>query len=174
MCRSLLNGCWPTHGTPSPPICVKPTVDRSIQTVMKWQPIPAMAREPSGTLVLVLCGQPEQNQGCRSPSLISALARFTSSTCMALSLALRMANCALMRAATSVSTPISVIRLAIARAMMAGDKSAFARKRVLAFGLAMPHSPPLPKPEPSVSISLNLPSTRGRTSERQLYKPSFN
>jgi hypothetical protein len=29
--------------------------------------MPAMAREPSGTLVLVLCGQPEQNQGWRSP-----------------------------------------------------------------------------------------------------------
>jgi len=62
-CCSLLNGCWPTQGTPSPPICVKPTVARSIQIDMKWQPMPAMAREPSGTRVLVLCGQPEQNQG---------------------------------------------------------------------------------------------------------------
>jgi len=27
---------------------------------MKWQPMPASAREPSGSFVLVLCGQPEQ------------------------------------------------------------------------------------------------------------------
>ena len=67
MCAVVLNGCWPTHGTPSPPICVKPTVARSIQMLMKWQPMPAIAREPSGTLVEVLCGQPEQNQGWRSP-----------------------------------------------------------------------------------------------------------
>ena len=33
---------------------------------MKWQPMPAIAREPSGTRVLVLCGQPGQNQGWRS------------------------------------------------------------------------------------------------------------
>ena len=30
--------------------------------------MPATAREPSGTLVLVLCGQPLQNQGVRSPA----------------------------------------------------------------------------------------------------------
>ena len=30
-----------------------------------WQPIPAIAREPSGTRVEVLWGQPEQNQGER-------------------------------------------------------------------------------------------------------------
>ena len=29
--------------------------------------MPATAREPSGTFVLVLCGQPLQNQGARSP-----------------------------------------------------------------------------------------------------------
>ena len=65
MCWSVVKGCWPTHGTPSPPICVKPMVERSIQVAMKWQPMPAIAREPSGTTVLVLCGQPEQNQGWR-------------------------------------------------------------------------------------------------------------
>ena len=32
---------------------------------MKWQPMPACAREPSGTLVLVLCGQPAQKYGTR-------------------------------------------------------------------------------------------------------------
>ena len=65
-CFSLLKCCWPIQGVPSPPICVKPTVLRSIHTLMKWQPMPAIAREPSGTLVLVLWGQPEQNQGMRS------------------------------------------------------------------------------------------------------------
>ena len=30
---------------------------------MKWQPMPACAREPSGTLVEVLCGQPAQKYG---------------------------------------------------------------------------------------------------------------
>ena len=29
--------------------------------------MPATAREPSGTRVLVLCGQPLQNHGARSP-----------------------------------------------------------------------------------------------------------
>ena len=42
---------------------------------MKWQPMPARAREPSGTRVLVLCGQPLQNQGVRSPLLRSSTAR---------------------------------------------------------------------------------------------------
>ena len=68
MCWSVVKGCWPTHGTPSPPICVKPMVERSIQVAMKWQPMPPIAREPSGTTVLVLCGQPEQNQGWRPAS----------------------------------------------------------------------------------------------------------
>ena len=32
---------------------------------MPWQPMPAIARLPSGTLVEVLCGQPEQKYGVR-------------------------------------------------------------------------------------------------------------
>ena len=55
----------PTHGTPSPPIWVKVSVLRFIHSAMKWQPMPAMARLPSGTLVEVLCGQPEQKYGVR-------------------------------------------------------------------------------------------------------------
>ena len=39
---------------------VKVSVERSIQVTMEWQPIPPSAREPSGTTVEVLCGQPEQ------------------------------------------------------------------------------------------------------------------
>jgi hypothetical protein len=39
---------------------VKVSVERFMVKAMKWQPIPAMARLPSGTLVEVLCGQPEQ------------------------------------------------------------------------------------------------------------------
>ena len=149
MCWSVVNGCWPTQGTPSPPIWVKPTVLRSIQVAMKWQPIPAMARDPSGTLVLVLCGQPEQNQGARS----APLGPPSSSTCMAVSLACRIASCASIRAAMAPSRPSFFTRCAIARAMMAGDKSAFARSSVLAVGLGIDHSPP----EKSPSTSLNLP-----------------
>ena len=61
MCFSSVNGAWPIHGTPSPPMCVNVGRRcRSIQIAMKWQPMPAVARLPSGTRVDVLCGQPEQ------------------------------------------------------------------------------------------------------------------
>ena len=60
MCFSSVNGAWPIQGTPSPPMCVNVDVERSIQIAMTWQPMPAVARLPSGTLVDVLCGQPEQ------------------------------------------------------------------------------------------------------------------
>ena len=62
------NGAWPIHCAPSPPIWVKPTVERSIHSAMKWQPMPAPAIEPSGTLVEELCGQPEQKKGVREPT----------------------------------------------------------------------------------------------------------
>jgi hypothetical protein len=41
-------------------MCVYVDVLRSIQIDMTWQPMPAVARLPSGTFVDVLCGQPEQ------------------------------------------------------------------------------------------------------------------
>ena len=169
MCWSVENGCWPIHGTPSPPIWVKPTVARSIQIVMKWQPMPAMAREPSGTLVLVLCGQPEQNQGWRSAPASGEFAPWLSSVCIDCSCALRIASCVSMRAITSSGTPSFFSRLAMARAMMAGDKSALARSRWCALGLGMDHSPPALSPAPSS----NLPNTVGRTSLRQLYSSSL-
>ena len=59
-CGHSVNGACPIQGAPSAPMWVKVEVLRSIQTAMKWQPIPAMARLPSGTWVEVLCGQPEQ------------------------------------------------------------------------------------------------------------------
>src|SRR5882757_11252915 len=62
-CSSLVKGATPTQGTPSPPIWVNVSVERSIHSAMKWQPMPAKARLPSGTLVEVLCGQPEQKYG---------------------------------------------------------------------------------------------------------------
>ena len=62
---------WPSQGTPSPPIWVKVSVERSMNRAMKWQPIPASARDPSGTLVEVLCGQPEQKYGVRVAPLMS-------------------------------------------------------------------------------------------------------
>jgi hypothetical protein len=48
----------PTHGAPSPPMWVK--VLALHPTCAVWQPMPAIAIEPSGTLVELLCGQPEQ------------------------------------------------------------------------------------------------------------------
>ena len=35
MCFSLVKGAMPTHGTPSPPIWVKVSVERSIHSAMK-------------------------------------------------------------------------------------------------------------------------------------------
>src|SRR5258708_28663886 len=64
-CGHSVNGACPIQGAPSAPMCVNVEVLRSIQTAMKWQPMPAMARLPSGTLVEVLCGQPEQKYGSR-------------------------------------------------------------------------------------------------------------
>ena len=117
-----------------------------------------MAREPSGTLVDVLCGQPEQNQGVRSLSTVS-----TVSDC---SLACSMARRESMRASMSLSRPSFLTRSAIALAISAGDKSAFARKSVLADGFGILHSPPAASP--------NLPTMLGRTSARQLYSSSFS
>ncbi len=44
----------------------KVAVARFIHSTMKWQPMPASAREPSGTRVEVLCGQPGQKYGVRA------------------------------------------------------------------------------------------------------------
>ena len=60
-CGVSVNGACPIQAAPSPPIWVKVAVGRSgIQVAMKWQPMPPIARLPSGTRVEVLCGQPEQ------------------------------------------------------------------------------------------------------------------
>ncbi|MCY1358490.1 hypothetical protein D9M69_450260 [compost metagenome] len=72
------------QSTPSPPIWIRPAVLRSIQLAMKWQPMPARAVEPSGTLVLVLCGQPAQKYGRRltaSLALASSSGGVKSRTC---------------------------------------------------------------------------------------------
>jgi hypothetical protein len=58
--RHRVNIACDTQSTPSPPIWIRPAVSRSIQLAMKWQPMPARALDPSGTRVLVLCGQPAQ------------------------------------------------------------------------------------------------------------------
>src|ERR1700676_4950603 len=65
MCLVAVHGACPIHGTPSRPIWVKVDVERSIQIAITWQPMPAVERLPSGTLVDVLCGQPEQKYGMR-------------------------------------------------------------------------------------------------------------
>ena len=56
---------------------------------MKWQPMPASARLPSGTRVPVLCGQPEQKYGVRSIAGFSGT-RASSCSCSAT----RAASCA--------------------------------------------------------------------------------
>jgi hypothetical protein len=55
----------PTNGTPSPPIWVKVRVVSPSSSAMKWQPMPALAKLPSGSLVDVACGQPAQKAGTR-------------------------------------------------------------------------------------------------------------
>ena len=64
-CGAFVKRECETQSTPSPPIWISPAVSRSIQLAMKWQPMPACAREPSGTRVDVLCGQPAQKYGRR-------------------------------------------------------------------------------------------------------------
>ncbi len=72
MCGSSVNGASPTQGTPSPPIWLKVRVKSLVVTAMVWQPMPAMAKLPSGSTVDVLCGQPAQNIGARVISAGSA------------------------------------------------------------------------------------------------------
>ena len=63
------NGSMPTHCTPSPPIWVLPisvpTRFGSMRVTRPWQPMPEPTSSPSGTLVPVECGQPEQKYGVR-------------------------------------------------------------------------------------------------------------
>ena len=74
MCFSVVKGDWPIQFTPSAPICEIRSVRRvGMLRAMPWQPMPAMARLPSGTRVEVLCGQPEQKNGVRA-SLICVVA----------------------------------------------------------------------------------------------------
>src|SRR4051812_12338784 len=69
-CCSLVNGCCPSHIAPSPPMCDTVAVCAGFCSIaMVWQPMPASARDPSGTLVERLCGQPEQKLGARTGTL---------------------------------------------------------------------------------------------------------
>ena len=77
--------------------------------------MPAIAREPSGTFVDVLCGQPEQNHGLRSASTRG----FASARSFASITAMRVA----IHARTSGGRSNLSSRVAIAFAMMAGDSS---------------------------------------------------
>src|SRR4030067_1356570 len=63
ICGVFENGAMPAHCTPSPPICVMSRVLRSYRCNMLWQPVPPPLREPSGTRVERLSGQPEQKYG---------------------------------------------------------------------------------------------------------------
>ncbi len=63
-----VNGAWPIHWLPSPPIWVSPVTALSVRpdiVTMVWQPIPPPARDPSGTAVERLCGQPLQKYAAR-------------------------------------------------------------------------------------------------------------
>jgi hypothetical protein len=71
----------------------------------------------------------------------------------------------------SASTPSFFRRWAMARAISAGDRSALARSSVLAVRVG--HATTR-RPKKSPSTSLNLPSTLGRTSARQLYSSSLS
>ena len=64
-CGVSVNGAMPTNGAPSPPIWVKVRVWSLSSSAMKWQPMPAVAKLPSGSRVEVPCGQPAQNAGMR-------------------------------------------------------------------------------------------------------------
>src|SRR6202034_4507537 len=46
-------------------IWAKVRVEGPSSIAMKWQPMPALAKLPSGNLVDVACGQPAQNAGAR-------------------------------------------------------------------------------------------------------------
>ncbi|MDT4843295.1 hypothetical protein FQZ97_772220 [compost metagenome] len=77
--------------------------------------MPASARDPSGTRVEVLCGQPEQNQGLRSAEMRGCAA--------SRSLASITATRAAMRARTASGRSKRSSRRAMALAISAGDSS---------------------------------------------------
>ncbi len=110
--------------------------------------MPAVARLPSGTLVDVLCGQPEQNQGSRS-SVIRGFASAASFALIQSTRAFSFSDCRGRR-------PRRSIRCAITRAIIAGVSSESEGRSQSPCGRI--HSP----------FSSNLPTTRGRTSSRQL------
>ncbi len=65
MCFTSVKLDRPMKGAPSPPIWAKVRVFGPSSIAMKWQPMPALAKLPSGSLVEVACGQPAQNAGMR-------------------------------------------------------------------------------------------------------------
>ena len=77
--------------------------------------MPATAREPSGRLVDVLCGQPEQNHGLRSVT--------TRGLASAFSFASMIASRACMRARMSAGSSSLPMRATIAFETIAGENS---------------------------------------------------
>ena len=114
--------------------------------------MPAIAREPSGTLVDVLCGQPEQNQGMRSATPPPA------SVAIAPSLLSNTDRYWLIRACTSRGKSSASRRVANARATKEALRSALPRTNVTA-------SPP--------ALGAVLPTTRGRWASDKSNKMSF-
>ena len=65
---SSVKGAMPIHCAPSPPICVMPVISplpSGLSRTIVWQPIPPPTSVPSGALIELLCGQPEQKNGVR-------------------------------------------------------------------------------------------------------------
>ncbi len=61
MCGVSTKLCAATQGIPSLPMPTVCMVRREgMKTASPWHPVAPIAFEPSGTTVLVLCGQPEQ------------------------------------------------------------------------------------------------------------------
>jgi hypothetical protein len=77
-CPTSVNGAWPIHWLPSPPIWVRPrTCDsgRWDSVTRAWQPMPPPPIEPSGSTVDRLCGQPLQKYGVRATGVSDSSVR---------------------------------------------------------------------------------------------------
>ncbi len=78
-----MNGAMPIHCAPSPPICVMPVISplpSGLSRTIVWQPMPAPTSVPSGALIELLCGQPEQKKGVRAAIGSAVCRRATSSS----------------------------------------------------------------------------------------------
>ena len=118
--------------------------------------MPATARLPSGTRVEVLWGQPGQKVGTRS----MANTRWPSRASLACRKASRCSMCS--------DVKKRPMRPAITLAIIAGVSSPAAGSSQSPWSTTMWPSAPVPRSSAHSPFSSNLPTTRGRTSSRQL------